>query len=101
VQDLPYICAFKRSPYLIPTRFDTAKERIMYKDYEEGGHPIGSGRVEGANKSLVDFRFCQAGMGWSKRDVNKILALRTLIFNRCYEQILCRRFKRSRTFARI
>lgn len=83
------------------TYFENGKERMFYSTYEEAGHPLGTGKVEATNKVLIDYRFCQSGMGWSKSDVNKILALRTLIFNHRYKQFLCRRFHLARTIARI
>ena len=83
------------------TYFKNNHTRMMYDEYEKKAYLIGSGRVEGANKSLIDDRFCKSGMAWSERDVNKIIFLRTLIYNKRFKQYLYQRFGVKNVFSRI
>ena len=83
------------------TYYTNGKDRMAYDEYEKKGYIIGSGRVEGANKSIIDARFCQSGMAWSEESINKIIALRLLITNQRYKQFLCRWFRATPDFAFI
>jgi hypothetical protein len=61
--------------------FENNKERLLYKDYEELGYPLGSGLVEGACKNVVGKRFKGSGMRWKKRDNASVLRVRLSLIN--------------------
>jgi hypothetical protein len=51
--------------------------RMDYPAYRQRGLPLGSGAVESAAKSVVQFRMKRPGMRWSDRGARAILTLRT------------------------
>lgn len=51
-------------------------DRMNYKDYKARGWPIGSGQVEGMNKSVIGKRMKQSGMQWSREGAGRMAALR-------------------------
>ena len=53
--------------------------------YRERGLPIGSGQVEGVNKSVIGFRMKQSGMQWSRSGAGRMASLRA---RRCSKQLL-------------
>lgn len=53
-------------------------DQMDYWSFREQGYPIGSGAVEGANKSVVGARMKRSGMRWSKEGVNRMAAMRSL-----------------------
>jgi hypothetical protein len=53
------------------------RRRMAYADYCDAGYPIGSGSVESACKVVVQERMKQAGMRWSRRGAQAMLALRS------------------------
>lgn len=55
--------------------------KMDYPRYEEMGLHIGSGVVEGACKHVIQSRFKRAGMRWSRKGAENLLALRTLHVN--------------------
>jgi hypothetical protein len=55
-------------------RFD----QMDYWLFKQRGYPIGSGVVEGANKSVIGARMKRSGMHWSKDGINRMAALRSL-----------------------
>lgn len=59
--------------------FTTRRAQIAYAEFVERGLPIGSGAVESANKVVVEARLKGAGMHWSARHVDGMLALRCAI----------------------
>lgn len=52
--------------------------RMQYPTYQARGLPIGSGRVEGACKTLVKTRLSQSGMRWRRRGAQAVATLRAL-----------------------
>ena len=55
-------------------RFD----QMDYWSYKEQGLPIGSGAIEGANKSVIGARMKRSGMRWSHDGINRMAAMRSL-----------------------
>jgi len=55
------------------------KQQMQYPHFQAQGWPIGSGIVESGNKLVVEARLKGAGMHWSERHVNPMLALRNII----------------------
>ena len=54
------------------------RQRINYPKYVEAGFPVGSGRVEGACKTLVGGRCKQSGMrNWTRRGAEGVLRIRS------------------------
>lgn len=51
-----------------------------YRDYKAKGWPIGSGQIEGANKSVIGARMKRGGMRWSQQGINRMAAMRS---NQC------------------
>jgi Uncharacterised protein family (UPF0236) len=56
-------------------------EGMAYDRYKAENLPIGSGAIEGSCKHLVTARCKQAGMRWSERGIDAILALRCWVLN--------------------
>src|SRR6266511_4121778 len=52
--------------------------QIQYAAFQGQGFPIGSGRVESANKLVVEARLKDNGMHWARAHVNPLVALRTI-----------------------
>ena len=52
-------------------------DNMDYKDYKDKGWPIGSGQIEGANKSVIAARMKRGGMRWSPRGIPRMAALRS------------------------
>jgi hypothetical protein len=52
-------------------------ETMDYKDYKAKGWPIGSGQIEGANKSVIAARMKRGGMRWSHGGIPRMAALRS------------------------
>jgi hypothetical protein len=52
------------------------RRRINYKDFKDKGYYIGSGAIEGANKTVRQHRMNQAGMRWGINGGQYIAALR-------------------------
>jgi hypothetical protein len=61
-------------------------EQIRYQTFAAAGYPIGSGCVESANKLVVEARLKGSGMHWHPDQVNPMLALRTVVANRRWDQ---------------
>ena len=55
------------------------KGQIRYAEFQAQGYPIGSGAVESANKLVVEARLKGSGMHWAGKNVDPMLALRTLV----------------------
>ncbi len=55
--------------------------RMRYDEYLRLGYGIGSGAVESSHKQVVHARLRQAGMRWSERGAQHLLALRVLLLN--------------------
>lgn len=50
---------------------------LEYADFRTQGWPIGSGQIEGANKSVINARMDRGGMFWSKQGIARMAALRS------------------------
>lgn len=66
--------------------YTTHAHRMQYDDYLRRGYGIGSGAVESAHKQVVHARLRQAGMRWSIRGAQHVLALRALLLNGTWAQ---------------
>jgi uncharacterized protein YeeX (DUF496 family) len=61
------------------TFFTRNASRMDYARFVRAGHPIGSGPVESACKTIVKQRLCRSGMRWSTPGGQHILSLRTIV----------------------
>jgi len=52
-------------------------EQFAYKDAIERGLPIGSGKVEGGHRHVIQARLKISGAAWAVENINPMLALRT------------------------
>ena len=59
---------------------ETRLDQMDYFDFKRHGYPIGSGQIEGANKSVIGARMKRGGMRWSKEGINRMAVLRS---NQC------------------
>jgi hypothetical protein len=66
--------------------FEKNRDRMRYREFRARGYFIGSGVVEAACKTLVAQRLKGSGMHWSERGLNPILALRTALLSRRYDE---------------
>jgi len=66
--------------------YTTHAPRMRYDEYLRRGYGIGSGAVESAHKQVVHARLRQAGMRWSVRGAQHVLALRALLLNGTWAQ---------------
>jgi hypothetical protein len=60
--------------------------QMQYPRYQADGWPIGSGMVESTHKRVLQARLKGSGMQWAGTNVNKMLALRSMIDNDRWEQ---------------
>jgi hypothetical protein len=58
--------------------FTTNHHRMQYADYQANNYYIGSGPVESACNTIVKQRAKRAGMHWTTKGLDPVLALRTL-----------------------
>jgi hypothetical protein len=56
---------------------DKRLDQMNYADFKERGYPIGSGQIEGANKSVIGARMKRGGMRWSHDGINRMALLRS------------------------
>ncbi len=61
------------------------QHHMDYPSYKNCGLPIGSGQVEGVNKSVIGFRMKQSGMQWSRPGAGRMASFRA---RRCSKQPL-------------
>ena len=54
--------------------FEAYHGRMDYPTYRAAGYPIGSGAVEGANRSVVQHRMKRPGPGWQRANAQSMLA---------------------------
>ena len=74
-------------------RLNYLRERqaqMRYGEYQEASLPIGSGAIESTCKQMVTARCKQAGMRWSEKGADAILALRSFVLNERLDE-LCRK----------
>ena len=64
--------------------------QMRYGEYQKAGLPIGSGAIESTCKQMVTARCKQAGMRWSEKGADAILALRSFVLNERLDE-LCRK----------
>lgn len=69
--------------------FTKNRERMRYKDFRDRNLFIGSGVVEAACKTIVAQRLKGSGMHWSEKGLSHILAIRTAILSRRYDEFWC------------
>ena len=68
--------------------------QIRYAEFHAEGYPIGSGAVESANKLVVEARLKGSGMHWARKNVDPMLALRTVVCSERWGEVwpeICRR----------
>lgn len=57
------------------------RHRMDYAAFRQQGFPIGSGTIESACKTVVQARMKQAGMRWSRKGAQSMIALRCLLLS--------------------
>lgn len=67
--------------------FNNHGGKMEYSRYKAMGFHIGSGVAEGACKYVIQARFKQAGMRWSRQGAENLLHLRTSYLNNGFVQI--------------
>ena len=55
---------------------ESRTQRMRYPAFRELGYPIGSGVIEGLNKSVIGSRMKRSGMQWSRSGAGRMAALR-------------------------
>jgi hypothetical protein len=75
-QQTPETCAAQAALRYLERRLD----QMDYFDFKTKGYPIGSGQIEGANKSVIGARMKCGGMRWSKQGINRMAVMRS---NQC------------------
>ena len=63
------------------------RRRMDYERYRREGYPIGSGSVESACKVVVEARLKQAGMRWSRKGAQAMLALRSMLLSGRWDEV--------------
>lgn len=58
---------------------------MRYPIFRAQGMQIGSGVAEAAGKTVVSTRAKRAGMRWTPQGLDAVLALRTTVLNRAYD----------------
>lgn len=66
--------------------FRTNAERMRYPAFRAQGMHVGSGIAEAACKTVVSTRAKRAGMRWTPEGLDAVLALRTAVLNRDFDQ---------------
>jgi hypothetical protein len=65
---------------LVALRYlEDRKERMRYSHFKRQGFPIGSGVIEGLNKSVIGSRMKRSGMQWSRPGAARMAALRAWV----------------------
>ena len=57
-------------------------DQMDYADFKSKGYPIGSGQIEGANKTVIAARMKRGGMRWSHEGINHMAALRSAQYSK-------------------
>ena len=65
----------------------THRGRIHYYQFRQAGYPIGSGTVESGGKVVVQERMKQAGMRWSRKNAQAMLALRSILLSDRWDEV--------------
>lgn len=58
-----------------------------YVRYRQAGYPVGSGSVESGCKVVVQERMKQAGMRWSRKGAQAMLALRCVLLSDRWDEV--------------
>jgi hypothetical protein len=82
---LPEPGAARSVPEIEADYFRTNEERMRYPTFRAQGMHIGSGIAEAACKTVVSTRAKRSGMRWTPAGLDAVLALRTAVLNRSYE----------------
>jgi len=61
---------------------ETRQPHMRYPAFQAKGYPIGSGMIEGLNKSIVASRMKRSGMQWSRAGAARMAAWRALVTSR-------------------
>jgi Uncharacterised protein family (UPF0236) len=89
IEALPAIApepgAARSVPQIEADYFLTNAERMRYPRFRAQGMHIGSGIAEAACKTVVSTRAKRSGMRWTPAGLDAVLALRTAVLNRSYE----------------
>lgn len=67
--------------------FRTNQERMRYALFKRWHLPIGTGAVEGSCKFVVQSRFKLPGCHWSHAGLERMLALKQLRLNNCWDEL--------------
>ncbi len=88
LKHLSWLAARYPSPTMQEKLASLQKREAHMQDpiYQAAGWPIGSGRVESANKVVVEARLKGAGMRWARHNVNPMLALRNAVCHRRWDE---------------
>jgi hypothetical protein len=71
----------------LTTYLTNQDDRLAYDRFRDRGLDIGSGRVEGACKSVVGTRMKRSGMRWSARGAQATLSLRVAWLNGTWDRL--------------
>jgi hypothetical protein len=63
------------------------RRRMDYVRYRQAGYPVGSGSVESGCKLVVQGRMKQAGMRWSRKGAQAMLALRSVLLSERWDAV--------------
>jgi hypothetical protein len=61
--------------------------RTTYRQFRQGGYPLGSGGMESANKFICHVRLKRSGAWWYEGNSNQMLALRCAKYNGTLDQV--------------
>ncbi len=81
---LPEPGAARSIPAIEADYFRSNQERMCYPTFRAQGMQIGSGVAEAACKTVVSTRAKRAGMRWTPKGLDALLALRTAVLNGTY-----------------
>jgi len=82
INDAAGECIRKTANYL-----ENNKKRFNYHGASRGGHAIGSGGIESANKFICHVRIKRSGAWWLVPNCNNMLKLRCALVNGTFEQL--------------
>ena len=66
--------------------FEQHQRRMHYLEFQEDGHPIGSGSVESACKQFQD-RPKGPGMRWSRLGADRMLVVRAAVLSNSFDDL--------------
>ena len=62
--------------------------RMDYKKYRDQGMDIGSGAIESAHRTIIQYRMKQAGMYWGKKNVQSMASIRAKYLSGDWDEIV-------------